>query len=148
MEINIRWGILGCATIAVESVIPAMINSKYCTVAGIASITLKKAESVANQFQIPYFYGSYQELLDDNEIEAVYIPLPNHLHVKWAIKALQAGKHVLVEKPVGISSEEPEKILLDGEEIVRNDNWVFISKKKKINIKTQIYKKGNYEIIY
>jgi len=106
-----RWGVLGCATIAVESVIPAMLHSKYCTVTGIASRNLKKAKSVAKKFQIPYYYESYQELLDDSEIEAVYIPLPNHLHVTWAIKALQAGKHILVEKPVGISSEEAKKLL-------------------------------------
>lgn len=111
MEIAIRWGILGTANIAIESMIPAMIKSEYCLVAGIASRNIKKAQQVAGKFRIPKFYGSYQELLDDKEIEAVYIPLPNHLHVSWAIKALKAGKHVLVEKPIALSSSEAKELL-------------------------------------
>lgn len=111
MEINIRWGILSTANIAIESVIPAMLHSEYSTVIGIASRNIKKAERVAKKFQIPKCYGSYQELLDDVEVEAVYIPLPNHLHVPWAIKALKAGKHVLVEKPIAISSLEAKELL-------------------------------------
>ncbi len=110
MEINIRWGILSTANIALESVIPAMLNSEYCSVISIASRNIKKAKKIAKKFQIPKYFGSYQELLDDKEIEAVYIPLPNHLHVKWAEKALQAGKHVLLEKPVALSSEEAKKL--------------------------------------
>jgi len=111
MEMAIRWGILGTANIAIESMIPAMIKSEYCLVTGIASRSLKKAKNVAKQFQISNFYGSYEELLDDKEIEAVYIPLPNHLHVSWAIKALKAGKHVLVEKPIALSSSEAKELL-------------------------------------
>ena len=110
MEINIRWGILSTANIAIESVIPAMLHSEYCSVTGIASRNINKAKIVATQFQIPKYYGSYQELLDDKEIEAVYIPLPNHLHVKWAVKALTAGKHVLVEKPIAITSKEAKEL--------------------------------------
>lgn len=111
MEINIRWGILSTANIAIESVIPAMLHSEYSTVTSIASRNIKKAERIANKFQIPKYYGSYQELLDDAEVEAVYIPLPNHLHVPWAIKALKAGKHVLIEKPIAISSLEAKELL-------------------------------------
>lgn len=111
MEISIRWGILGTANIANESVIPAMLKSEYCDITGIASRSIEKAKSIALQFKIPNFYGSYQELLDDQEIEAVYIPLPNHLHVQWAVKALKAGKHVLVEKPVGLTSLEAIQLL-------------------------------------
>jgi len=111
MEINIRWGILSTANIAIESVIPAMLHSEYSTVTSIASRNIKKAERVAKKFQIPKYYGSYQELLDDAEVEAVYIPLPNHLHVPWAIKALKAGKHVLLEKPIALSSIEALKLL-------------------------------------
>ena len=111
MEIKIKWGILGAATIAVENVIPAMLNSQYCEVFGIASRSQDKAKKVANRFQIPNYYKAYQELLDDEKIEAVYIPLPNHLHVDWAIKALQAGKHVLVEKPIALSSSEAIKLM-------------------------------------
>lgn len=111
MEIKIKWGVLSTATIAVEHVIPAMLHSEYCEIIGIASRNIKKAEETAKQFDIPKYYDDYQKLLDDKEIEAIYIPLPNHLHVTWAIKALKSGKHVLVEKPVGISSFDANKLL-------------------------------------
>jgi len=75
-------------------------------VMAIASRDKKKAETTAKEFNIPKYYEGYQALLDDPEIEAVYIPLPNHLHVEWAKKALMSGKHVLVEKPIALSSEE------------------------------------------
>ncbi len=111
MDKTIQWGILGTATIAVEQMIPALLKSKYCSVTAIASRNKEKAEKTANKFHIPKYYGSYQELLEDTEIEAVYIPLPNHLHVTWAIKALRAGKHVLVEKPIALNSIEARKLL-------------------------------------
>jgi predicted dehydrogenase len=112
MSKKIKWGILSTASIAVEQVIPALKNSKYCDLRAIASRNPESAKNTARQLAIPKSYGSYDELLKDNEIEAVYIPLPNYLHVPWAIKALQAGKHVLVEKPIGLSSKEGQ-ILLD-----------------------------------
>lgn len=111
MNSKVKWGILSTASIGTEHVIPAMIRGKYCDVQAIASRSKVMAEKVAGRFDIPRAYGSYEELLMDNEIEAVYIPLPNHLHVLWSIKAIQAGKHVLVEKPVGLSSEEARKLL-------------------------------------
>jgi predicted dehydrogenase len=111
MEIKINWGILSTAWIATESVIPAMLKSNYCEIIGIASRTKKKAEVTAKRFNIPNHYASYQSLLDDENIDAVYIPLPNHLHVEWAIKALRAGKHVLVEKPIAMSSAEAQKLM-------------------------------------
>ncbi len=111
MEIKIRWGILSTAWIATESVIPAMLKSKYCEITGIASRTAKKAKDAAKRYHISKHYGSYQDLLDDTAIDAVYIPLPNHLHVDWAIKALRAGKHVLVEKPIAMNSIEAQKLL-------------------------------------
>ena len=111
MDKKINWGILSTAYIATEAVIPAMINSKYCNIKGIASRSYDKAKKVAKQFNIPKSFGSYQELLADKEIEAVYIPLPNHMHVPWAIKALEAGKHVLLEKPVALSSTEAQTLL-------------------------------------
>lgn len=106
MEIKIRWGILSTAYIAQEAMIPAMLNSEYCSVTGIASRNNEKVKNIATKFEIPKFFGSYQELVEDPDIEAVYIPLPNHLHVEWAVKCLKAGKHVLLEKPVALSSEE------------------------------------------
>jgi len=106
-----KWGILSTAAIAVENVIPAILNSKYCEVQAIASRSLKKAKRTSEKFSIPKYYGSYQKLLSDKEIKAIYIPLPNHLHVEWAIKCLEAGKHVLVEKPIGLNSQEAQKLL-------------------------------------
>ena len=111
MADKIKWGVLGAATIAVEQVIPAMLKSKYCLVSAIASRSAKKAGAIAREFQISKSYGSYDELLNDSQIQAVYIPLPNHLHVTWAKKALLAGKHVLIEKPIALSSEEAKELL-------------------------------------
>ncbi len=108
---KVKFGIFSTADIAIKQVIPAMLSCKHCEVVGIASRSLEKAQTVANHFQIPNFFGSYQELLNDKSIEAVYIPLPNHLHVEWAIKALKAGKHVLVEKPIAMSSAEAQQLL-------------------------------------
>lgn len=102
---------MGSAHIATEQVIPAMLNCQYGEVYAIASRSTEKAQNIAEQFGIPKCYGSYEELLADDDIDAVYIPLPNHLHVQWAIKSLEAGKHVLVEKPVGLSSKEAERLL-------------------------------------
>ena len=108
---RVKWGIISTATIAIEDVIPALITSKYCNVQAIASRSIDSAKKVAEQFAIPKVYASYDELLKDKEIEAVYIPLPNHLHVEWAIKSLHAGKHVLVEKPIALTSQEAQKLL-------------------------------------
>lgn len=108
---KVRWGILGAAKIAVKDVIPAMQAGENCEIRAIASRDLEKAKQVADSLNIPKFYGSYQELLADAGIEAVYIPLPNHLHVKWAIKAAHAGKHVLCEKPIGLNTEEVRKLM-------------------------------------
>ena len=112
MDKKLKWGILGTAHIATEQVIPAMLNCLHGGVHAIGSRNLDKAQDISERFKIPKFYGSYEELLADKEIDAVYIPLPNHLHVAWALKALEADKHVLVEKPVGLSSKEAEKLLM------------------------------------
>ena len=101
----VRWGVLGCADIAVRKVIPAMSGSDLSQVAAIASRSAERARATADSLGIPESYGSYQELLEDREIEAVYIPLPNHLHPEWTIAAAKAGKHVLCEKPLATSSE-------------------------------------------
>ncbi|MBI9070791.1 MAG: Gfo/Idh/MocA family oxidoreductase [Melioribacteraceae bacterium] len=108
---KVRWGILSTAKIGVEKVIPAMQKSEYCDIRAIASSSLEKAEAVSKLLNIPNAYGSYEDLLNDKDIDAVYIPLPNHLHVSWAIKALEADKHVLCEKPIALSSEEAKKLL-------------------------------------
>jgi predicted dehydrogenase len=108
---KVRWGVLGVANIATRKVIPAMQAGEWSTILGIASRDLEKAEAAAADLGIQKSYGSYQDLLDDDDIEAVYIPLPNHLHVEWTIKAAQAGKHVLCEKPISLSVAEALALL-------------------------------------
>jgi predicted dehydrogenase len=110
-EMKVRWGVLSTANIGVRKVIPAMQAGQYCEIEAIASRDLSRAQQVARELDIAKAYGSYEELLADPEIEAVYIPLPNHLHVPWSIRALEAGKHVLCEKPIGLSSAEAQELL-------------------------------------
>lgn len=111
MNGKVRWGVLGAAKIAVEKVIPAMQRGEWSEVAAIASRNSEKAERVAQALGIPRAYGSYEELLADPLVEAVYNPLPNDLHVPWTIKAAEAGKHVLCEKPISLNLEEARKLL-------------------------------------
>ncbi|MGK2860605.1 MAG: Gfo/Idh/MocA family protein [Chitinophagaceae bacterium] len=108
---KVRWGIFSTARIGREKVIPAIQTSQFCEVAAIASANREVAQQIAKRLHIPVVYDSYEKLLTDPEIDAVYIPLPNHLHVEWAIKSLQSGKHVLCEKPIGLSSAEAKKLL-------------------------------------
>ena len=111
---KIRWGILSTANIGVAKVIPAMQQGEFCEVTAISSRSLEKAQEAASQLGIAKAYGSYEELLADPEIDAIYNPLPNHLHVEWSIKALEAGKHVLCEKPIGLTSEEGRELVTAG----------------------------------
>jgi predicted dehydrogenase len=106
MKKKVQWGVLGVAEIAVKKVIPAMQRGEWSEVKAIASRDLKRAQQTAKQLGIPKAYGSYEELLADPEIEAIYNPLPNHLHVPWSIKGAEAGKHVLCEKPISMTAEE------------------------------------------
>ena len=107
---KIRWGVLSTALIGVQKVIPAMQRGKDSQVTGLASRDLRKARKTARALGIPKAYGSYDELLADPEIDAVYNPLPNHLHVPWSIRAAEAGKHVLCEKPIGLNVDEAKKL--------------------------------------
>lgn len=111
---KIRWGVLGAAKIATVKVIPGMQRGRLTEVVGLASRTRAKAEAEAARLGVRKAYGSYEELLADPEIDAVYNPLPNDLHVSWSIKALEAGKHVLCEKPIGLSSAEGKKLVEAG----------------------------------
>lgn len=111
MTEKVHWGVLGVANIAVKKVIPAMQAGKLSEVTAIASRNFTKAEQAAQQLGIPRAYGSYEELLADPQIEAIYNPLPNHLHVEWTIKAARAGKHVLVEKPLSLTVSEAIPLL-------------------------------------
>jgi D-xylose 1-dehydrogenase (NADP+, D-xylono-1,5-lactone-forming) len=108
---KIRWGIIGCARIAKRSVIPGIQQSETGVVAAIASRGLKKAKQTAEELNIPIAYGSYEELLADPNIDGVYIPLPNHLHKEWTIRAAEAGKHVLCEKPLAINARDAEEMV-------------------------------------
>lgn len=103
---KVSWGILGTAQIAIKKVIPAMLKANFCSIDAIASRDLSQAQLIADQFQLKKAYGSYEAMLLDPTIEAIYIPLPNHLHVEWILKSLAAGKHVLCEKPMGLNLSE------------------------------------------
>jgi predicted dehydrogenase len=102
----VRWGIMGTAAIARQAMIPAIQGSRNGRVVAIASRTAEQARDVAARFGIATAHGSYDALIADKDIEAVYIPLPNHLHVPWSIKAADAGKHVLCEKPIAVTADE------------------------------------------
>jgi predicted dehydrogenase len=107
---KIRWGILSTAKIAREKVIPALQKAENCEVVAIASRNIDLAKATAIQLNIARAYGSYEALMEDREIDAVYIPLPNHLHVPWAVNALAANKHVLCEKPIALSAIEAKEL--------------------------------------
>jgi len=108
---KVKWGILGAAKIARQRVIPGLQNGSFCEVTAIASRDLAKAQAAASELGIPKTYGSYEEMLADPEIEAIYNPLPNHLHVPWSIRAAEAGKHVLCEKPIGMNAAEVRQLI-------------------------------------
>jgi xylose dehydrogenase (NAD/NADP) len=108
MSEQIQWGVMGNATIARVCVIPAIQRSRNGSVRALASRTPDKASQVAETNQIPHVYGTYEDLLEDPAIDAVYIALPNHLHHPWTLRALSAGKHVLCEKPLACSTQQAE----------------------------------------
>jgi predicted dehydrogenase len=103
---NVRWGILSTADIGMSKVIPAIQRAQNCDVVAIASRDLQRAADAANQLGIARAHGTYEELLDADDIDAVYIPLPNDMHSEWTLKAAAAGKHVLCEKPLAMSSSQ------------------------------------------
>lgn len=111
MSRKLRWGVLGVAKIAVDKVIPAMQRAPHAEVVGIASRDLAKAQGAARALGLAKAYGSYEALLADPDIEAVYNPLPNHLHVPWSIRALESGRHVLCEKPIALSVAEAQTLV-------------------------------------
>ncbi len=108
---KIRWGILSTANIGIKRMIPAIQSSPLGVVAAIASRDGERAAAAAAQFGVERSCGSYEALLDDPEIDAVYNPLPNHLHVEWTVKALEAGKDVLCEKPIALNAQEAEALV-------------------------------------
>ncbi len=108
---KVKWGIISTAKIAREHVIPGIQAGQYTEMYAIASRDRDVAARVAEQLSIPTVYGSYEELLADPAVQAVYNPLPNHLHVEWSMKAAEAGKHILCEKPLGVNAQDAEKLV-------------------------------------
>jgi predicted dehydrogenase len=136
---KIKWGILSTANIGMQKVTPGMLKSSQLEVVAIASRNLKRAKAAAIELNIPKAYGTYQELLADPEIDAIYNPLPNHLHVPLTLAAAKAGKHVLCEKPIAITAKEakllkkaPKNILIAEAFMVRhNRQWIDAKKRVK-----------------
>jgi predicted dehydrogenase len=108
---RLRWGVLSTARIATEKVIPGMRRAMRADVVAIASRSAERARDVAARLGIPTGYGSYELLLADPEVDAIYVPLPNHLHALWTMRALEAGKHVLCEKPLALSAADAERMV-------------------------------------
>jgi xylose dehydrogenase (NAD/NADP) len=107
---TVQWGILGCARIAATALIPGIQGSCNGEVLAVASRNLEKAKEYARKFGVPRAYGSYEELLDDPEIQAVCVPLPNSLHKEWTLKAADKGKHVLCEKPIACCAADAQEM--------------------------------------
>jgi predicted dehydrogenase len=108
---NLRWGVLSTADIARKKVIPGMKKARRCEVRAIASRDRERVERVAAELRIPAAYASYEELLADPQVDAVYIPLPNHMHLEWTLRAARAGKHVLCEKPLALTSADAQAMV-------------------------------------
>lgn len=108
MSEPVRWGVLGAANIARKAVIPAMRGARNSRLVAVASRLPERAAAFAAEAGAPVAYGSYAELVADRQVEAIYIPLPNHLHAEWAIRAAEAGKHVLCEKPLALNAAEAQ----------------------------------------
>jgi len=102
----VRWGVLGVAAIATSRFMPAMKLASSARLVAIGSRSVDKAKAVAQEFDVPRYFGSYEELLADPEIDALYVPLPNHMHLEWSVRALEAGKHVLCEKPLCLTAAD------------------------------------------
>ena len=111
MSGDVRWGVLSTAKIGIDKVIPATAAAERCEVVAIASRDLGRARAAASELGIPRAFGSYEDLLADPDVDAVYNPLPNHLHAEWTIAAARAGKHVLCEKPLATTSADAERMI-------------------------------------
>lgn len=111
MSEKLRWGVLSTAKIAREKLIPALRKSQFNEVVALASRDASQATKTAESLGIPHAFGDYDELLQSDTVDVIYIPLPNHLHVPWAIRAIEAGKHVLCEKPISLDTDDAAPLL-------------------------------------
>ncbi|MFB5663371.1 Gfo/Idh/MocA family protein [Alteribacillus sp. HJP-4] len=148
MEKKLRWGIMSTAAIAQRAMIPGIQESHTGVLQAIASRSLETAEEVAEKFSIASAYGSYEELLADEQIDAVYIPLPNHLHKEWVIKAARAGKHILCEKPIALTAAEAEemKMVCEEQEVLLSEAFMYRYQPRYTEIKQRI-KEGDIGVI-
>lgn len=131
----LRWGILSTALIGTKHVIPAILNADNGIVSAIASRDEARAKSVAERFAIPNVFGSYEAMLASDVIDAVYIPLPTSMHIEWAIKAADAGKHVLVEKPIALHADQIDDVIA-----ARDRNGVLVSEAFMVTYHPQWHK--------
>ncbi len=131
----LRFGILSTAKIGRELVVPAIQDAENCVVTAIASRDLGRARAMADRFSVPHAFGSYEEMLASDTIDAVYIPLPTSQHVEWSIKAADAGKHVLCEKPIALKAAEIDSLIA-----ARDRNKVLISEAYMV-VYTPVWKK-------
>ena len=113
---KVKWGIMGTANIAKRAMIPGMKEAENCEMYAIAGRSAEKANAFKEEYGFEKAYGSYEELLQDPEVQAVYIPLPNNIHAEWVKKALTAGKHVLCEKPMALNADEARELFKTAEE--------------------------------
>jgi D-xylose 1-dehydrogenase (NADP+, D-xylono-1,5-lactone-forming) len=143
-EKKVRWGIMSTASIGKRSVIPGIQESKMNVVEAVASRSLENAQAFADELGIPKAYGSYEELLNDPAIDAVYIPLPNHLHKEWTLKAAKAGKHILCEKPIALDETEAEDMIAACKNagVILAEAYMYRHQKRYDDIKTLIHNGG------
>jgi len=121
----VRWGVLGTAEIARTRFLPAAKDAAAARLVAVASRDPAKAQATARAFGVPRAHGSYEALLADPEVDAVYVPLPNHLHLEWSVRALEAGKHVLCEKPLCLTAAEVERLIAARERTGRHVEEAF-----------------------
>lgn len=139
-EKKVRWGIMGTASIGKRSVIPGIQESKWNVVEAVASRSLVNAQAFADELGIPKAYGSYEDLLNDPTLDAVYIPLPNHLHKEWTIKAAKAGKHILCEKPIALDEAEATEMVdaCNKAGVILAEAYMYLHQKRYEAIKIRI----------
>lgn len=147
---KIKWGVLGTAGIAKSQTIPGMQLAQNCDLYAIAGRKLEKAERFKTEFGFEKAYGSYEELLADPQVEAVYIPLPNELHCEWTIKALNAKKHVLCEKPIAPSAAQAEEMIRTANEngVVLMEAFAYLHSPFVAAIKKELDEKTIGDVVY